>query len=158
VAPAVFLMLVLAQSPPAEAGEAAQIERIRKALTEIDAITVAPQTGVKGPVFRVTVKGQRPLPPLWDNWSAVPTNIRPWFRGYHHEYLERVTSDRVFPEELRGATLYPMGQITTGMIESLVKLIKAANRKGGEAAARREVQQALDEFRACQANRDRPGC
>jgi type II secretory pathway pseudopilin PulG len=47
-----------------------------------------------------------------------------------------------------------MGQITTGMIETLVKQIKAANRKRSEAAARREVQQALDELRACRAYQD----
>ena len=156
MAAAVFLALMLAQAPPAEA---AQIERIRKALNEAQAITVPPPTRAAGPVFRVTVRGRtKPEVPLWDGWSAAPSYVRPWFRGYHHEYLERVTSDRVFPEELRGATLYPMGQINTQMIEYLVKKIKAANRRMGEAAARREVQQALEEFRACQANRDRPGC
>jgi hypothetical protein len=158
MAPAMFLTLILAQGLPVEAGEAAQIERVRKALNESSAMTVASPTGADGLVFRLTIKGKKPLPPLWANWSAVPTNIRPWFRGYHHEYLERVTSDRVFPEVLRGATLYPMGQVTTEMIESLVKRLKAANRKMGEAAARREVQQALEAFRACQANPDRPGC
>ncbi len=155
---AVLLTLMLAQGPPAESGEAAQIERIRKALAETETIAIPPSTTAEGPVFRVKIQAQKPLPPLWDKWSAAPSYVRPWFRGYHHEYLERVTQDRVFPEELRGATLYPMGQITTAMIESLVKLLKAANRKMGEAAARREVQQALEEFRACQANPERLGC
>ena len=43
MAPAVFLTLTLAlaQSAPAEAADPAQIERIRKALTETQAITVA---------------------------------------------------------------------------------------------------------------------
>ena len=104
MAAAVFLALMLAQAPPAEAGEAAQIERIRKALAETQAIAVAPPTGTQGPVFRVTVTGQKPLPPLWDKWSAVPSNIRPWWRSYHHEFLEMVT-----PEEFRSATLYPTG-------------------------------------------------
>ncbi len=154
MAAAVFLALMLAQAPPAEAGEAARIERIRKALNEDQAITVPP-TRAEGPVFRVTVRGRsKPEAPLWDGWSAAPSYVRPWFRGYHHEYLEKVTLDRVFPEELRGATLYPMGQITTAMIETLVKQIKAANRKRSEAAARREVQQALDELRACRAYQD----
>jgi len=158
MAAAVFLALMLAQAPPAEAGEAAQIARIRKALNEDQAITVPP-TRTQGPVFRVTVRGRtKPEAPLWDGWSAAPSYVRPWFRGYHHEYLEKVTQDRLFPEELRGATLYPMGQITTGMIEALVKQLKAANRKKGEANAREEVRLALEELRACRAAPDRPGC
>jgi hypothetical protein len=153
MAAAVFLALMLAQAPPAEAGEAAQVERIRKALTEAPSITVPPPTRSEGPVFRVIVQGKKPLQPLWDNWSAVPANIRPWWRSYHHEFLEQVTK-----EEFRSATLYPTGIITTQMIEFLVKKLKALNRKMGEAAARKEVQQALEEFQACRANLDRPGC
>ena len=81
MAAAVFLTLVLAQAPPAEAGEAAQIERIRKALTEVDAITVAPQTGVEGPVFRVTVRGGNPSRRCGTAGQNVPSNVRPWFRA-----------------------------------------------------------------------------
>src|SRR6476620_9980445 len=62
MAPAVFLTLVLAQSAPAEAADPAQIERIRKALTETQAITVAPPTRVEDSVFRVTVYGRKPGP------------------------------------------------------------------------------------------------
>jgi hypothetical protein len=153
MAAAVFLALMLAQAPPAEAGEAAQVERIRKALAEAPSITVPSPTGAEGPVFRVTIKAQRPVEPLWDNWSAVPTNIRPWWRSYHHEFLEQVTK-----EEFRGATLYPMGFITTQVIESLVKGIKAVNRQRQEANAKKEVRQALEELLACRANPDRPGC
>ena len=79
--------------------------------------------------------------------------------GYHHEYLEQVTSDRVFPQELRGATLYPMGQIThRAMIESLVKLLKAANRKMGEANARQEVRRPWKNSARAGRTPIRPGC
>jgi|GraSoiStandDraft_4_1057263.scaffolds.fasta_scaffold1307576_1 hypothetical protein len=150
---AVLLALVLAQAPPVEAGEAAKIERIRKTLTEVPAITVSPVTHAEGTVFRLTVLGRKHEKTPWDDWSPVPTNIRPWFRSYHHEFLERVT-----PEEFRSATLYPMGFVTTEMIEYVVKRIKALNRKMTEADARREVQQALEELRACRENPARPDC
>jgi hypothetical protein len=153
MAPAVVLMVMLAQAPPVEAGEAAKIERIRKTLTEVPAITVSPVTHEEGTVFRLTVLGRKPEKTMWDDWSPIPTNIRPWFRSYHHEFLERVT-----PEEFRSATLYPMGFVTTEMIEALVKGIKGLNRKMSEADARREVQQALAELRACRENPARPGC
>jgi hypothetical protein len=153
MAPAVFLALMLAQAPPAEALEAAQVERIRKALTEAPRIAPPPATRAEGAVFRVTIQANKPLPPLWDNWSAVPTNIRPWFRSYHHEYLERVT-----PEEFRSATLYPSGMPIDRIIESVFKGIQAANRNRQNANAKEEVRQALEELLACRANPDRPGC
>jgi len=158
MAAAVLLAVMLAQGPPAEAAEAAQIERIRKALTEAPVITIPP-TRAEGPVFRVTVRGRtKPEVPLWDGWSKAPSYVRPWFRGYHHEYLEKVTQDRVFPEELRGATLYPMGQINTAMIEYLVRNIKTANRHRREADAKDEVRLAFAELLACRADPARPGC
>ena len=101
MAPAVFLTLVLAQSAPTEAADPAQIERIRKALTEPHAITVAPPTRAEDSLFRVTVHGRRPEPPRWEGWSAIPSYVRPWFPSHHHEFLEQVT-----PEEFRSATLY----------------------------------------------------
>ena len=155
MAPAVFLTLTLAlaQSAPAEAADPAQIERIRKALTETQAITVASPTRVEGPVFRVTVTGRKPEGPLWDGGSAPPLYRPPWFRSYHHEFLERVT-----PEEFRAATLYPIGISVLQVVEFLVTEIKAANRKKGEANAREEVRRALEELLACRANPDKPGC
>jgi hypothetical protein len=154
MAPAMFLTLMLAQGLPAEAGEAGQLARIRRALAEAPASVVPPVASGEGPVFKVTVFGRKPLKPLWhDYWSVVPSNVRPWFRGYHHEFLEQVT-----PEEFRSATLYPVGQITTAMIEALVKQLKAAHRRAQGASAKEEVRQALEEFLACRANPDRPGC
>ena len=152
MAPAVFLTLVLAQSAPAEAVNPAQIERIRKALTETHAITVAPPTRADDAVFRVTVHGRKPEP-LWEGWSATPPYVRPWLRSYHHEFLERVT-----PEEFRAATLYPIGISVLQVVDFLVKEIKTANRKKGEANAREEVRRALEELLACRANPDKPGC
>ena len=123
MAPAVFLTLVLAQSAPAEAVDPAQIERIRKALTETQAITVAPPTRAEDTVFRVTVHGRKPERPLWEGWSATPSYVRPWLRSYHHEFLERVT-----PEEFRGEALYPIGIPVDPVIDFLVKDIKAAKK------------------------------
>jgi hypothetical protein len=153
MAPAVFLALLLAQAPQVEAGEAAQIERIRKALNEAPAIPVAPPTRAEGSLFRVTVRGWTFKKPLWDNWSAVPTNIRPWFRSYHHEFLEQVTK-----EEFRSATLYPAGIDMVKVAQFLAKHIGAANYQRQKANAKEEVRQALEELLACRANPDRPGC
>ena len=124
MAPALFLMLVLAQSASVATGDPAQIERIRTALTETQAITIASSTRAQGSVFRVTVHG-KPERPLWADESATPSYVRPWFRSYQHEFLAQVT-----PEEFRSATLYPVGIPVLQIVEILVKDIKAANRKG----------------------------
>ena len=153
MAPAVFLTLVLAQSAPPNAADPAQIERIRKALIETQAITVAPPTRAEDSVFRVTVLGRKPERPLWEGWSATPSYVRPWHQPYHHEFLERVT-----PEEFRAATLYPIGIPVLQVVDFLVKDIKAANRKKREANAREEVRRALEELLACRANPDKPDC
>jgi hypothetical protein len=150
---ALFLTLVLAQAPPVEAGEAARIERIRKALTEPPEITVPPVTRAEGPVFRLTVQGQKPVEPLWKDRSGTPAYVRTWFTSYHHEFLERVTN-----EQFRSATLYPTGIPVLQVVEFLVKGIKAANRERQAANAKEEVRLALEEFLACRANPDRPGC
>jgi hypothetical protein len=151
MAPALFLTLVLAQGTPAEGADPAQIERIRTAL-ETQTITIASSTRAQGSVFRVTVHG-KPERPLWDDSSATPSYVRPWFRYYQHEFLAQVT-----PEEFRSATLYPVGIPVLQLAELLVKEIKVANRKRKEANAREEVRQALEELLACRANPDKPGC
>ena len=153
MAPAVFLTLVLAQGAPPDAADPAQIERIRKALIETQAITVALPTRAVDLVFRVTVHGRKPERPLWEGWSATPSYVRPWHQSYHHEFLERVT-----PEEFRSATLYPVGIPVLQVVDFLVKDIKAANRKKREANAREEIRRALEELLACRANPDKPGC
>src|SRR3954464_11432634 len=75
MAPALFLTLVLAQSAPVEGADRAQIERIRTALTETQAITIASSTRAQDSVFRVTVHG-KPERPLWDAESATPSYVR----------------------------------------------------------------------------------
>jgi hypothetical protein len=151
--PAVVLMVMLAQAPAAVTGEADQLARVRRALAEPPATIVLSVTSTEGPVFRVTVQGRKADKPPWDNWSPVPTYIRPWFRADHHEFLEQVT-----PEEFRSATLYPVGIPVLSVVGALAKQVKAANRKRQEANAKQEVRQALEELLVCRANPDRPGC
>ena len=158
MATAALLVLVLAQGPPVETGQDEQLARVRRALTETPAINVPPVTTGEGPVFRVTIKGKRPLEALWDNWSAVPSNIRPWFRFYHHEFLEQVLKNRERAEEFRGPTLYPIGIDMVRVGQFLSRKIKAANRKQQEQNAREEVRLAMEELRACLTNPARSGC
>ena len=140
--PAVFLTLMLAQELPAEAADAAKMERIRKALAETPAIVVTSPPPREGPVFRVTIYGPKPDRPLWETWSAVPSYIRPPRPLYHHEFLEQVT-----PDVFRAATLYPLGVPVVPVIELLGKQIKTARRKAAEARAREEVRRALEASR-----------
>jgi hypothetical protein len=153
MAAAVLLALLLAQDPPAEAAETARLERIRKALAEAPAITLLSAMRAEGPVFRITVFGRKPVRPLWVDWSAVPSYVRPFAPPYHYEFLHQVTA-----EEFRAGTLYPSGIPVVTVAGFLTKQVKAANRKRQEANAREEVRKALEELLACRANRDRPGC
>src|SRR6267142_6913857 len=150
--PAVFLTLMLAQELPAETGDAAKLERIRRALAEPPAITVtsAPR---EGPVFRVTVHGSKPDRPVWEARSAVPSYVRPSMPIYQYEFVRQVT-----PELFRGAALHPVGVPMVPLLESLGKQIGTARRKSAEARAREEVRLALEEFLACRADAARPGC
>ena len=134
-----------------------QLAQVRRALTETPAINVPPVTRDEGPVFRVTIQGKRPVEPLWANWSAVPTYIRPWFRADHHEFLEQVLKNRERAEEFRGPTLYPIGIDMVKVGQFLAKQIKAANRKQQEQNASEEVRQALEQLLACRTNSNRPG-
>ena len=151
--PAVFLALMLAQDLPAEATDAAKMERIRKALAETPAIAVTSPLPREGPVFRVIIQGPKPDRPMWEAWSAVPSYIRPPKTLYHHEFLEQVT-----PEALRARTLYPVGVDVVPLIDFLGTQIRTALRKAAEARAREEVRQALEELLACRADPARPGC
>ena len=153
MAPAVFLALVLAQGAPAEAADPAQLERIRKALSQAPAIALEPPTRSERSVFRMTVRSRTPDPPMWDGWSAAPTYVRPWFHADHYEYLERVTT-----EEFRSMTLNPVGVPVVQVVQLMVKGIKAVTRKKREADARNEVRQALADLLACRENPNKPGC
>jgi hypothetical protein len=128
-------------------------ERIRKALEHQPAITTEASTDDSGrPLFRMSVRVLRPEP-IWDNWTNVPSYIRPYHRGYHHEFLEMVT-----PEAFRSATLFPVGIPVIPLLELLSKHNRAVQRKTQEAQAREEVRQAIAELLACRANPSRPGC
>jgi hypothetical protein len=153
VSPVVFLTLMLAQDLPAEAADAAKMERIRKALAETPAIVVTSPLPREGPIFRATIYAPKPDPPMWEAWSAVPSYIRPPMKLYHHEFLERVT-----PEFLRARILYPVGVPVVPLLDLLGKEIMTAQRKTAEARAREAVRRALEELLACRADPARPGC
>jgi hypothetical protein len=152
---ALCLTLLLAQSlpVPAEAGDAKQLERIRRQLADPPAIVVSSPVGREGPVFRVTVLGPKPGGPAWEDLSGVPAYIRPPFPSYHFQYLEQVT-----PEAFRAATLYPVGVPIVPLLELLGKHIRTAQRKAAEGRAREEVRRALEELLACRADPAKPGC
>jgi hypothetical protein len=150
---ALCLTLLLAQSLPTEAGDAAQLERIRRQLADPPAIVVSASWKRDGLVFRVTVRGRKPDRPVWEDVSGVPPYIRPPFPSYHFQFLEQVT-----PEAFRSATLYPVGVPVAPLVQLLAKRIKAADRKRQEANAKEEVRQALEELLACRAAPSKPGC
>jgi hypothetical protein len=147
-------LLALGQSPTAASTDAAQLERIRKALDSQPAMTTEAGTDEAGrPIFRMNVRAPKAIEPVWDNWTNVPSYIRPWLRGYHHEFMEMVT-----PEEFRAGTLYPVGIPVVTLLELLDTRIATSHRKSQEARAREEVRQALAELVACRADPMRPGC
>jgi hypothetical protein len=150
---ALALGLMLAQGLPAEAADAAKMERIRRELAEPPAIVVATPLPREGVVFRTTVFGRKPDKPIWADLSGVPAYVRPPFPSCHFEFLQQVT-----PEEFRSATLYPVGVPLVPLIDSLVKGIKSADRQRRSSRAREEVRKAFEEFLACRANPARPGC
>src|SRR6185503_383025 len=102
---ALLLGLALAQAMSGRPADAAQLARMRKALAEPPAIAASvaapPRDGL---VFRVTVHGRQPDHPAWENWTAVPSYVRPSYPLYHNEFLAQVT-----PEFFRASVLYPGG-------------------------------------------------
>jgi|SRR5215471_2387650 len=148
----VLLGAVLAQAAPPVNVDAAEVERIRKALEAQPAITLTPAERREGPVFKVTIEAPLPGKP-WDHWSNVPTYIRPYWKLQHYEFLEQVT-----PEAFRSATLYPVGIPVVPLIELLSRHWSAARRKAQEEQAREEVRAELAHLLACRADPARPGC
>jgi len=151
---ALLLGLALAQAMSGRPADAAQLARIRKALAEPPAIAASvaapPRDGL---VFRVTVHGRQPDRPVWDNWSSVPSYIRPNMPLYHYEFMQQVT-----PEAFRGGTFYTMAIPVGSLLELLGRQISIAHRKSQEEHAREEVRKALEEVLACRADPTRPGC
>jgi hypothetical protein len=140
----------------AQAGQAGpdvtDVERIRKALEEpAPALTDAVQR--EGLVFRVTIRAMTPRQPPWEDWSHVPTFVRPWWKVQQYEYLEQVT-----PVEFRTGTLYPVGIPVVPLVQWIAKKAGEANRKSNARKAREEVRRDLEQFLACQADPSKPGC
>ena len=148
-----LLSVIVAQTVQAQLTADPDLERIRKALAKPPAISIPLPATREGPVFRITVFGRKPQKPLWVDWSAVPTYIRPFAPTYHYEFLEKVT-----PEDFRAGTLHPSGIPVVTVVGFVARQIKAANRKRQESNARDEVRKALEELLACRANPARPGC
>src|SRR4026209_1888206 len=98
--PAVFLTIMFAQELPAAAHDAANLERIRRALAAPPAIGLPAPPPPDGPVFRVNVHAPKPDRPVWEAWSAVPSYVRPSMTLHHHEFLLPGTA-----EAFRGGTL-----------------------------------------------------
>ena len=130
-----------------------RLERIRRALAEPPAVTIAPPVRRDGLVFRVTVHAPQPEKPMWDDWSNVPSYIRPNMPLYHYEFLQQVT-----PEAFRAGTFATVGLPIGTLLELLGKQISIAHRKSQEERAREEVRKALEEVLACRADPSRPGC
>lgn len=149
---ALFFGLVLAQTSPAESGDAALMARIRKALAVPPAIETTRAERGSRPVFRLDIRGRKPDNPLWDDWSAVPSYIRPSYPLYHAEFLQQVT-----PEFVRASVLYP-GYVRTPysgygigipimpILQALSTGSRATSRRLQQERAREEVRQALEDL------------
>ena len=146
------LCAVLAQAGTQAGQDVADVERVRKALD-------APPTGLtdavhrEGLVFRVTIRALGDNKPPWEDWSHVPTYIRPWWKAQHYEFLEQVT-----PIEFRTGTLYPVGVPIGPLIEWIAKKMSDGKRKIDKNKARDEVRRELELFLACRADPPKPGC
>jgi len=147
-----MLCALLAQAAAQASQDITDVERVRKAL---DASPTALSSAVRqeGMVFRVTIRATVPDKPPWEDWSHVPSYIRPWWKVQHYEFLEQVT-----PEQFRTGTLYPVGYPVGPMVAWLGKKIGERNRKTRAVNARDEVRADLDQFLACRADSSKPGC
>jgi hypothetical protein len=134
-----LLALLLGQAAPAD--QAADLARIRKALDEPAPISQALEPKDR-PVFRMTIRGPKPPPPLWETDSMVPGRVRPGMPGLHFDYLSMTT-----PEAFRASTLYP-GFSVGGLLKLLGynELSKEETRRRKEAKARKEVVAEFEAF------------
>jgi hypothetical protein len=101
----------------------------------------------------MSVRAPRPEKPLWDDWTNVPSYIRPNMPAYHYEHFQMVT-----PEEFRGGTFYAMNIPIGPLLEAIGKRLAFPHRKSKEERAREEVREALAELLACRADPARSGC
>jgi hypothetical protein len=152
------LALALSQAPAVPLADIravpeASVARIQKALSRAPALVVPDTPPRDGLVFRVTVRAPKPEKPMWDDWSNVPSYIRPNMPRYQYDFLQQVT-----PEQFRAGTLYTVGLPIGPMLELLGKHIHIAQRKSAEARARDEVRKALADLLACRENPAKAGC
>jgi hypothetical protein len=143
----------LAQAATPSLSPSADLERIRAALGGTPAIFVPSPVPRDGFVFRVTVHAPPPARPMWDDWSSVPSYIRPNMGLYQYEYFQLVT-----PEQFRGGTFNTVSIPIGPLLELLGKHIATVHRKTKEEKAQEEVRQALAEVIACRVDPARPGC
>ena len=116
-----LLGLALAQALSGPPADAKQLARIRKALAEPPAISVPLTASREGFVFRITVHAPQPKKPIWDDWSNVPSYIRPNMPLYHYDFMQQVT-----PEEFRAGTFATVG-LPVGQLLELTRLERCAD-------------------------------
>ena len=145
------LCALLAQAGPA-GQDVTDIERVRKAL-EQPAPALTDAVHREGLVFRLTIRAMTPNQPPWEDWSHVPTYVRPWWKVQQYEFLEQVT-----PEQFRTGTLYPVGMPIIPMVQWIVKKAGEAHYKSQTRKARDEVRRELELFLACREDPSKPGC
>src|SRR4051794_23764594 len=111
------------QAAAAQPAAGPDLARIREALTETPAIALPEPAVREGLVFRVTVHAPALEKPMWEDWSNVPSYIRPNMPLYHYEFMQMVT-----PEEFRAGTMNAAGLPIGLLIEMLAKHIKTSHR------------------------------
>jgi hypothetical protein len=141
------------QAAAAQPAPGPDLPRIREALIDTPAIALPAPAMREGLIFRVTIHAPMPQKPMWEDWSNVPSYIRPNMPLYHYEFMQMVT-----PEQFRGGTMNTVGIPVGLLIEMLAKHTKTAHRKTEEEKARDEVRQALAEVLACRADPRSAGC
>ena len=130
------------------------LDRIRTRLAERPLITAPPDTPLftrpsDRPLFKVDIHGPGMPPWDWlDTGTTIPAYVRPTYTATHHDFLVGLT-----PELFRGATVHPCCVPVLSIGRAIVKATRGSLRRGREAAARREVQEALT---ALEASRKTP--
>ena len=146
------LCALLAQAAAQGSQDITDVGRVRKGL-DAPPQALSDALSQDGLVFRMTIRATGPDKPMWEDWSHVPSYIRPWWKLQHYEFLEQVT-----PEQFRTGTLYPVGYPVGPIVEWLGKRIGERNRRTRAGKAHDEVRGDLEQFLACRADPSKPGC
>ena len=127
------------------------LDRIRARLAEPPPMTLPPPVSLfqrrptDRPLFQVHIEGERPLlgPGDWlDDGTSVPTYVRPTYTLTHHEFMLSVT-----PELFRGASVHPCCIPVLSIYRAIAPVVRGQIKKGKEARARREVDDALSQLK-----------